>query len=202
MTVNITNSELSILDPLLLVREWLDDARIKEPYDAEAMSLATSDKQGKVSLRMVLLRGIDERGLVFYTNLNSKKGRDMRSNPWVALCFHWKSTARQVRVEGTAKLVTDSEADSYFQSRERESRIGAWASLQSETLSDRDTLEQRFREVRDQYIDADVPRPEFWSGYRVSAERIEFWEKKPYRLHERKLFEKHGNLWTNTLLYP
>ena len=200
--MDITNSSKSRLDPLLLVRQWVDDARTKEPYDAEAMSLATSDKDGKVSLRMVLLRGMDERGLVFYTNLNSKKAYDIQENPWVALCFHWKSTARQIRVEGTANLVTDAEADSYFRSRDRESRIGAWTSRQSEILPNREVLERRFREFHKKYEGDDVPRPEFWSGYRVSAERIEFWEKMPHRLHERKLFEKDGDSWTDVLLYP
>ena len=200
--MDIANSEKSAVDPLLLVQEWLDEARTTEPYDAEAMSLATCNEQGRVSVRMVLLRGIDARGLVFYTNLNSRKAYDIRQNSSVGLCFHWKSTAKQIRVDGIANSVTNEEADSYFRSRDRESRIGAWASRQSETLPNRGTLERRFREFQKKYSEGDVPRPDFWSGYRVSAERIEFWEKKPHRLHERKLFEKNGNAWADVLLYP
>ena len=196
------NSVTPTVEPLLLVQQWLDEARAAEPYDAEAMSLATCNEKGKVSVRMVLLRGIDDRGLVFYTNLNSAKAHDIRQNSSVGLCFHWKSTAKQIRVDGTANLVTIEEADAYFRSRDRESRIGAWASRQSEKLPHREVLERRFREFGDKYSGGDVPRPDFWSGYRVSAERIEFWEKKPHRLHKRKLFEKTGSSWADVLLYP
>ena len=190
-------------EPIGQFIDWLEHARAHEPSDAEAMSVATVDRDGRPSLRMVLLRGIDVRGLVFYTNLISQKAREIELNSWVALCFHWKSTARQVRVEGRAEQVSDTEADTYFTSRERDSQIGAWASKQSRELEGRLKLERRVARYAATFAIGQVPRPEFWSGYRVVPERIEFWEKRPFRLHEREHFERGADgIWKTRRLYP
>lgn len=189
-------------NPIERIVDWLEHARRHEPEDAEAMSVATVDAAGRPSLRMVLLRGIDDRGLVFYTNLTSHKARDLDSNAAVALCFHWKSTARQVRVEGFASLVADDEADAYFASRPRDSQIGAWASKQSSALEGRFKLEQRVARYAATFAIGPVPRPVFWSGYRVVPDRVEFWEKRPFRLHERTLYERNGEVWQTSRLYP
>jgi pyridoxamine 5'-phosphate oxidase len=189
-------------DPIDRIVDWLDHARRHEPEDAEAMSVATVDAAGRPSLRMVLLRGIDARGLVFYTNLTSHKARDLDSNSAVALCFHWKATSRQVRIEGYANRVADDEADAYFASRPRESQIGAWASKQSSPLEGRFKLEQRVARYVATFAIGPVPRPVFWSGYRVVPERVEFWEKRPFRLHERTLYERNGAVWQTSRLYP
>ncbi|MEX2480950.1 MAG: pyridoxamine 5'-phosphate oxidase [Gammaproteobacteria bacterium] len=189
-------------DPIARIVEWLEHARAREPEDAEAMSVATVDADGQPSLRMVLVRGIDDRGLAFYTNLTSRKARDIEHNAAVALCFHWKSTGRQIRIEGRAALVAADEADAYFASRPRESQIGAWASKQSSTLEGRFKLEQRVVRYAATFAIGPVPRPGFWSGYRVAPERVEFWEKRPYRLHERTLFERDGDGWQSRRLYP
>jgi pyridoxamine 5'-phosphate oxidase len=182
--------------------EWLEHARRHEPADPEAMSVATVDADGRPSLRMVLLRGIDARGLVFYTNLTSRKGRDLAHNAYAALCMHWKSTDRQVRVEGRAEPVSEEEADEYFASRPRDSQIGAWASKQSRPLEGRFKLEQRVAKYAAAFAIGPVPRPDFWSGYRVVPERIEFWEKRPFRLHERTFYQRDGDGWTRSRLYP
>ena len=188
--------------PIKQIIDWLGAAEKKEPSDPGAMSVATVGASGRPSLRMVLLRGIDERGLVFYTNLSSGKAVEIRTNPWVALCLHWKSTDRQVRVEGRAELVSEVEADAYFASRDRESQIGAWASKQSQPLVGRFKLERRVAKFAARHAISSVPRPEFWSGYRVVPERIEFWEKRPFRLHERTLYEREGDAWAVSRLYP
>jgi pyridoxamine 5'-phosphate oxidase len=188
--------------PIQQIIDWLSAAAAVEPCDPGAMSVATVGVDGRPSVRMVLLRGIDERGIVFYTNLESRKAVEIRANPWVALCLHWKSTDRQVRVEGRAELVDDAEADAYFASRDRQSQLGAWASKQSQTLAGRLTLERRVARFAARYAISAVPRPEFWSGYRVAPERIEFWEKRPFRLHERTLYEREGDAWTVDRLYP
>ena len=189
-------------EPIKQIIDWLGAAEKKEPSDPGAMSIATVGANGRPSLRMVLLRGIDERGLVFYTNLASGKAVEIRTNPWVALCLHWKSTDRQVRVEGCAELVSEAEADAYFASRDRESQIGAWASKQSQPLVGRFKLERRVARFAARYAISSVPRPEFWSGYRVVPERVEFWEKRPFRLHERTLYEREGDAWAVSRLYP
>ena len=189
-------------EPIKQIIDWLGAAEKKEPSDPGAMSVATVGANGRPSLRMVLLRGIDERGLVFYTNLSSGKAVEIRTNPWVALCLHWKSTDRQVRVEGRAELVSEVEADAYFASRDRESQIGAWASKQSQPLVGRFMLERRVAKFAARHAISSVPRPEFWSGYRVVPERIEFWEKRPFRLHERTLYEREGDAWAVSRLYP
>lgn len=193
---------MSEVDPIARLVDWLEQARAREPEDAEAMSVATVDAAGRPSVRMLLVRGIDARGLVFYTNLGSRKARDLATNPHVALCFHWKSTGRQIRVEGCALPVSASEADTYFDGRPRESKIGAWASKQSMPLEGRFKLEQRVARYTAAFPIGPIPRPEFWSGFRVVPERIEFWEKRPFRLHERTVFERTGETWRSTRLYP
>jgi len=189
-------------DPFLQFADWLAAAGTKEPNNPSAMSVATVDANGRPSVRMLLLRGFDERGFVFYTNLESRKGRELRGNANVALCFHWKSLDRQVRVEGKVEPVSNEEADAYFWSRPKDSQIGAWASKQSQPLATRFELETRVAKYGLLYGIGKVPRPPFWSGYRVVPELIEFWEERPFRLHERTVFCRAGDGWTTTRLFP
>jgi pyridoxamine 5'-phosphate oxidase len=189
-------------DPDALFEEWLAEAVQSEPNDPTAMALATADSDGRPSLRMVLLKGHDARGFVFYTNRQSRKGADLDANPNAALLFHWKSLRRQVRIEGTVRSVGDHEADAYFATRARDSQLGAWASDQSRPMVDRGTFEARYQEMKARFEGADVPRPPHWSGYQVRAERIEFWNDRAFRLHERRLFVRSGNGWEESLLYP
>jgi pyridoxamine 5'-phosphate oxidase len=189
-------------DPHALFETWLAEARLTEPNDPVAMALATADAQGRPSVRMVLLKGHDERGFVFYTNLDSRKGAELAANAEVALLFHWKSLRRQIRIEGPAKPVADVEADAYFATRGRDSQLGAWASDQSRPLNSRTTFEARFEEARRRFEDREVPRPPRWGGWRVAPERIEFWSDRAHRLHERRLFTRVGEGWSEGLLYP
>jgi pyridoxamine 5'-phosphate oxidase len=189
-------------DPHALFEEWLAEARLTEPNDPIAMALATADAQGRPSVRMVLMKGHDERGFVFYTNFDSRKGAELAANPQAALLFHWKSLRRQVRVEGPVEPVAGAEADSYFATRGRDSQLGAWASEQSRPLDSRATFEARFEEVRGRFEGGDVPRPPRWGGWRVAPERIEFWIDRAHRLHERRLFTRIGGGWSEGLLYP
>jgi pyridoxamine 5'-phosphate oxidase len=189
-------------DPHQLFDAWLAEARTHEPNDPEAMALATTTRDGAPSARMVLLKGHDQRGFVFYTNLDSRKGDELAANPRAALLFHWKSLRRQVRIEGPTEPVSSEEADNYFATRARDSQLGAWASDQSRPLDSRTTFEARYAATRDRFESSPVPRPERWAGYRVIPERMEFWTSRPHRLHERRLFLKAGAGWNESLLYP
>jgi pyridoxamine 5'-phosphate oxidase len=189
-------------DPHWLFESWMAEAMAQELNDPTAMALATATPDGRPSVRMVLLKGHDARGFVFYTNMDSQKGGELAANPRAALLFHWKSLRRQVRVEGTVGPVTEAEADAYFASRARDSQLGAWASDQSRPLESRALFEDRYAEMKHQFEGKTVPRPPRWSGYRVIPDRIEFWTDRPHRLHERRLFLHQEGGWTEGLLYP
>jgi pyridoxamine 5'-phosphate oxidase len=189
-------------DPNALFDSWLSEARLSEPNDPAAMAVATADADGRPSVRMVLLKGHDARGFVFYSNLDSRKAGELAGNPNAALLFHWKSLRRQVRVEGPVAPVADAEADAYFATRARESQLGAWASDQSRPLDQRETFEARYRETAARFEGQNVPRPPRWSGWRVVPKRIEFWSDRAFRLHERRLFTRAGDGWSEGLLYP
>lgn len=189
-------------DPHWLFESWMAEAMAQELNDPTAMALATATPDGRPSVRMVLLKGHDARGFVFYTNMDSQKGGELAANPRAALLFHWKSLRRQVRVEGTVGPVTEAEADAYFASRARDSQLGAWASDQSRPLESRALFEDRYAEMKHQFEGKTVPRPPRWSGYRVIPDRIEFWTDRPHRLHERRLFLREEGGWTEGLLYP
>lgn len=195
-------SEMQEIDPLPRFLGWFEEARKTEPNDPEAMALATADSRGRPSLRMVLLKGVDARGFVFYTNIESRKGRELAENPHAALLFHWKSLRRQVRVEGAIAPVDDAEADEYFRSRPRSSRIGAWASTQSQPLEGMFELEKRVAEFTAKFGLGDIPRPPHWSGFRLSPERFEFWKEGRFRLHERIVHIRDGESWRVERLYP
>lgn len=190
-------------DPHTLFDRWFAEAKAGEPNDAEAMTLATAAADGRPSARMVLLKGHDARGFVFYTNSQSRKGDELAANPHAALLFHWKSLRRQVRIEGAITPVSEAEADAYFASRSRDSQLGAWASDQSRPLANRALFEARFDATKADHAGRDVPRPPHWWGYRLAPERIEYWSDRPHRLHERRLFTRGPDgHWAEGLLYP
>jgi pyridoxamine 5'-phosphate oxidase len=191
-------------DPFALFKLWLDEARATEINDPEAMTIATVDANGLPDARMVLCKGLDERGIVFYTNIESAKGRELEGQPRAAALFHWKSLRRQARFRGAIAEVTTAESDAYFASRPRGSQIGAWASQQSRPLAARGDLEAAVKAYEQRYANADVPRPDYWRGYRLSPIEIEFWRDGPSRLHERIRFTRPApeSAWDKRLLYP
>ncbi len=189
-------------DPILLFKRWLEEARASEPDDPTAMALATADAAGRPSARMVLLKDADSAGFVFYTNLESRKGGELRVNPQAALLFHWKSLRRQVRIEGRVEAVTAAEADAYYASRARGSQIGAWASDQSRPLESRFHLERRVAEVTARHLVGTIPRPAHWSGFRVVPEALEFWQDQPFRLHDRLVYRRAAGGWATSRLFP
>ncbi|WP_164118309.1 pyridoxamine 5'-phosphate oxidase [Sphingorhabdus sp. Alg239-R122] len=189
-------------NPFEIFHSWYDEARTSELNDSNAMALATADAESRPSSRMVLLKGHGPDGFIFYTNFTSRKGEELAANPHVALLFHWKSLRRQIRIEGDISPVSDTVADAYFATRSRDSQLGAWASDQSHRLESRQVFMDRFEAMQDRFEGKDVPRPPHWSGYRVTPARIEFWQDRAHRLHERRLFVRDGDGWTESLLYP
>ena len=189
-------------NPLLLFQNWTADARSKEINDPEAMALATVDENGLPDVRMVLMKGFDARGIVFYTNAESAKGREIAATPKAAALFHWKSLRRQIRLRGAVSQVTDAEADAYFASRHRQSRIGAWASQQSRPLDSRSKMEAAAASFDKKFPGDDVPRPSYWRGFRIAPESFEFWSDGAHRLHDRILFTRDGEGWARQRLYP
>ena len=189
-------------DPIALFDSWFAEAREAEADEPNAMAVATATPDGRPSVRMVLLKAHGPEGFTFYTHYRSRKGEEIASNPNVALLFHWKSLCRQVRIEGSVDRVSPEEADAYFATRKRDSQIGAWASDQSQPLPDRATFEERYEEMKQKFAGMEVPRPRDWSGFRVVPERIEFWTAREHRLHERRLFTRTAEGWTEGLLYP
>ena len=189
-------------NPFSLFKEWFDEAQKNEINDANAMNLSTISKSNFPSSRMVLLKDFDDRGFVFYTNTKSKKGKDIINNPNVSLNFHWKSITKQVRIEGKAISVSDKEADEYFNSRPKESRIGAWSSNQSSKMNNREDLIEKYNFYKKKFKEDSIPRPDYWSGFRVVPRLIEFWQDMPFRLHDRLEFIKINNKWETKKLFP
>jgi pyridoxamine 5'-phosphate oxidase len=189
-------------DPISLFNDWFQQAGEKEINDPNAMALATVDKEGHPSVRIVLLKGINDGNFVFFTNLESRKGSDLKTNCHVALCFHWKSLRLQIRVEGVVEPVSNEEANAYFATRPVGSQIAAWASKQSRPLEDRSQLEEALAAYSLKFGDDNVPRPSHWSGFRVIPQEIEFWEEQPFRLHNRLVYTRNGSTWKTKTLYP
>jgi len=190
-------------EPFRLFAEWLEDATKSEVNDPNGVALATVDEDGLPDVRMVLLKGFDERGFVFYTNFESAKGRQILATRKAAMCFHWKSLRRQVRIRGPVEVVTDAEADEYYATRPRGSRIGAWASKQSRPLQSRFALEKAVAEYTARFGIGQIPRPQHWSGFRIMPTQIEFWHDRPFRLHDRAQFVRNADGgWTTSRLYP
>ena len=188
--------------PFELFAQWLSDAEASEPNDPNAMAVATVDDTGMPNVRMVLLKDYSEEGFIFYTNFESAKGKELLSAKKAALLFHWKSLRRQIRIRGAVEIVSNEEADAYFHSRARGSRIGAWASKQSRPLESRFALEKAVAEYTTKFGLKSIPRPDYWSGFLVRPEQIEFWHDRPFRLHDRVLFKATGHGWEKQQLYP
>ena len=203
-SLGLNNCFLDLDDPIQLFKIWMNEAKKSEPNDPNAVALATSDKNNFPSVRMVLLKDFNKNGFVFYTNLNSQKGNDLKYNPKASMCFHWKSLLRQIRINGSLSLVEDDIADAYYNSRGYESKIGAWASKQSEKLSSRNELIDSIEQYKKKYNDQNkVPRPPHWSGWNLSPLNIEFWLDGDNRIHERLKYSKDINGgWVKTLLSP
>ena len=190
-------------NPIDLFKKWFAEAEKSEINDPNALSVATSNKDGIPSVRMVLLKGLSEKGFVFYTNFNSKKGKDLKNNPYASMCFHWKSLRRQVRIIGTVEKVTDREADDYYNTRPYKNKIGAWASSQSQVLDKRETFIKKIKEFEKKYPEQNiVPRPPHWSGWRLVPNEIEFWLDGEGRIHERLNYIKENDKWKKEILYP
>lgn len=190
------------IEPFELFAAWLKEASASEPNDPNAMALATVDADGLPDVRMVLMKGFDADGFVFYSHIASAKGRELAANPKAALLFHWKSLRRQVRIRGTVSPVTDAEADDYFATRPKQAQIGAWASKQSQPLESRMAFEKAIALNAAKYLVGDVPRPPGWSGWRITPQEIEFWHDRPFRLHDRIVFRRASDGWEKTRLYP
>ena len=195
-------SDVTPEDPFALFAAWFKEAEEKEANDHNAMAVATVGEDGMPSLRMVLLKGVDDGGFVFYTNLESRKGRQLGASPKAALLFHWKSLRRQVRIEGAVQVVSDEEADAYFATRHKDSQIGAWASKQSRPLEGRFALEKEVARCAAKYALGRVPRPPFWSGFRIVPQRIEFWHEGAFRLHDRLVYHRQDEGWRTERLFP
>ncbi len=203
-SLGINNCFLELKNPIQLFEKWMDEAKKTEPNDPNAVALATTNKNNMPSVRMVLLKDFNENGFVFYTNLNSQKGKELKENPYAAMCFHWKSLLRQIRIVGKISLVSDKVANEYYSSRAYESRIGAWASKQSEELKSRDQLLRSIEEYKNKFEDQkNVPRPKHWSGWNLSPSSIEFWLDGDNRIHERLKYTKTSSgEWIKSLLSP
>ncbi len=189
-------------NPLNIFQKWYEDAKLKEISDANAMALATIGPDGKPSVRMVLLKGYDENGFTFFTNYESRKGLGLQKHPYAELNFYWKGTEKQIRIAGPVVKTSEAEADAYFKSRPRDSQIGAWASAQTRPMDNYDDFSKKVAEIDEKYKGIDVPRPAYWGGFRLKPERMEFWIAHPNRLHKRFVFEKNGNKWDATWLFP
>ena len=202
-TLDLNSCFMDLDDPFELFKIWLEEASKKEINDPNALSLATTNNRNEPSVRMVLLKGLSKNGFVFYTNLNSPKSSDLKNNPKAAMCFHWKSLERQVRIAGSLTQVTDKEADQYYNSRPYESRIGAWASDQSKVMKRREDFLKKIDEFKKKFKDEkNLPRPKHWSGWCLSPSSIEFWLGDKYRIHERLKYSKVSSNWKKEILYP
>ena len=189
-------------DPIALFKEWLGEAEALEPVNSNAMALATASADNRPSVRMVLLKDVDERGFVFYSNTESRKGLEIKANAYVSLCFYWKSLGRQVRIDGAIKEVSSQEADEYFESRHKGARVGAWASKQSRPMKGQFDLEKNVARYTAKFKNSSVPRPDYWCGYRVAPEAIEFWIERDSRLHDRYVFRQSVDGWKIVRLFP
>lgn len=199
---DIFNQKSQKLNPIEIFQKWLDIAKENEINDPTACALASVDENGKPNVRMVLLKHHDDKGFVFYTNLKSAKGKELGNNPNAAMCFHWKSIRKQVRIVGKVEGVANTDANAYFESRHPHSRLGAWASEQSQPLDNRKTMIEKFEKYKEKFGEQDIPRPEHWSGFRLVPEKIEFWKDGEFRLHDRIQFTKENGKWKSILLYP